>query len=465
MKNKFNHSILVITSVNVTDAVIKFARVAILARLLLPADFGIAATFWITVGILTAITEIGIEKIIIQDKDGNDPHFGAVAQTLLFGRGIIISVLILMFHNDLAVFFDVPEAANEFALLAILPLIKGLEHRDYIRKQRNMEFVPYAIFRISPEIVTLILVYPITMYFSDYRTFVYLAIVASTIRFFISHIIAKAPIRFAWDKELIKRIIRFGWPLMLSSILLVLTIEGDKLVISQYYSKHELGLFAVAFSFATLIPLTLGGVLQQIMLPYFSKIRDEREHLFKRTEEMNQLILWISIPGILIFLAFSSEIINFVYGNKFVEIHDMVKIIAAIFFIRLFRQVPNTLSLALGRTKDIMFSNLFRQVALVISIMLAIQNVDLYWIAATGLVGEILAIMVISNFLYRNIECHYSLWIQPILGFVLFASFSYFLIEQLTASGLQIILFFLVLITATYSAIHVVRKMNVLNTG
>lgn len=183
MKNKFNKSVLIIASAKVINAIFKFLRMAILARLLLPADFGIAATFWITVGILTAITELGIEKIIIQDKDGDNAHFGAVAQSLLFGRGVIISALILIFHNDLAVFFDVPEAANEFALLAILPLIKGLEHRDYIRKQRNMEFIPFATFEVSPELVTLILVYPITIYFSDYRTFVYLAIVATVVRF------------------------------------------------------------------------------------------------------------------------------------------------------------------------------------------------------------------------------------------------------------------------------------------
>lgn len=280
-----------------------------------------------------------------------------------------------------------------------------------------------------------------------------------------SHLIAETPIRFAWDKELTKKIIRFGWPLMLSSLLLVLTLEGDKLVISQYYSKHELGLFAVAFSFATLIPTNLAGVLQQIMLPYFSKIRDERKLLFKRIQEMNQLILWLSMPGILILLAYSHEIINFVYGKQFVEISVIVKIIAVVFFIRLFRQVPNTLSLALGRTKDIMFSNIFRQVALVITLMLAIKNVDLYWIATTGIVGELLAMMVISFFLYRNIECHYSLWLRPIIGFILFTGVAYFLIEGLVTFGLQIILFLLVLIIAGYSAIHSVGNMNELNRG
>ena len=465
MKNKFNHSVLVISAAKMTNAALIFLRMAILARLLMPADFGVAATFWITTGILAAITELGIDKILIQDKKGNDAHFGAVAQTLLFARGVIISVLILMFHYQFAIFFDVPEAAYEFALLAILPLLTGLEHRNYITKQRNMDFIPLAMYQIGPELITLILVYPLAVYFSDYRAFVYLSIAAGVARLTVSHIMADAPFRFAWDKELTKKIIRFGWPLTLSSLLLVLTLQGDKLIISQYYSKHELGLFAVAFTFATFIPNNLAGVLTQIMLPDFSKIRDNQKLLIKRVELMNQLFLWISIPGIFILLAYSSELIEFVYGKKFIEVSTIVKIIAVVFFVRLLRMIPNTLCITFGITKSIMFSNMFRQVALIISLILAVKNVELHWIAATGIIGELLAIIAVSFSICRIMECHYSFWIRPTIGLILYSFVAYFLVEGLVTSGMQIILFFFVLIMTGYSAMHALRNLNELNRG
>lgn len=465
MKNKFNHSVLVISAAKMTNAALIFLRMAILARLLMPADFGVAATFWITTGILAAITELGIDKILIQDKKGNDAHFGAVAQTLLFARGVIISVLILMFHYEFAVFFDVPEAADEFALLAILPLLKGLEHRSYITKQRNMDFLPFAIQQISPELITLILVFPLAFYFSDYRTFVYLSIAAVLVSLTVSHILADAPFRFAWDKEITKKIIRFGWPLTLSSVLLVLTLQGDKLVISQYYSKHELGLFSVAFAFATFIPNNLAGVLTQIMLPDLSKIRDDQNTLFKRVQLMNHLILWLSMPGIFILLAYSSELIEFIYGKKFIEVATIVKIIAVVFFVRLLRQVPNTLCVAFGTTKFVMFSNMFRQVALIISLILAVKNVELHWIAATGIIGELMAMVAVSFAICRTMECHYSFWLRPTIGLILYSFVAYFLIEGLVTSGLHIILFFFVLIMTGYSAIHALRNLNELNRG
>lgn len=465
MKNKFNNSVLIIGGAKIFNAMIKFLRIAILARLLSPIDFGISATFWIATSMLNAMTEIGIDKIIIQDKNGNDPHFGAVAQTLFFARGVFISALLLIFHNDFAVFFDVPEAANEFALLAIFPLLGGLEHRDYIRKQRNMEFVPFATFHITPEITTLILVYPITAYFPDYRAFVYMAIGASVVSLAVSHILADKPIRFAWDKEITKKIIRFGWPLTISSVLLMLTMEGDKLVISQYYSKHELGLFAVAFGFATLIPNNLAGVLSQIMLPYLSKIRDDRKILIKRSQLMNQLILWLSMPGIFILLAYSSELVEFVYGKKFIGISTIVKVIAVVFFVRLLRMVPNTLCIVFGATKSIMLSNMFRQVALAISIILAIKNVELHWIAATGIVGELVAMIAVSFSVRRLIGCHYSFWLRPTTGLILYSFVAYFLVEGLVNSELQIILFLLVIIFSGYSAMHAVRNLNELNRG
>lgn len=463
MKNKFNRSVLVIGAAKIISATIKFLRMAILARLLLPADFGIAATFWITVGILTAITEIGIDKIIIQDKNGDDEHFGSVAQTLLFFRGVLVSGLILIFHQEFAVFFDVPDAANEFALLAILPLLGGMQHRDFIRKQRNMDFIPFATFQISPEIVTLILVYPIAVYFSDYRAFVYMSIVASVVSLAMSHILADAPIRFAWDKEIIKKILRFGWPLTLSGILLVLTVEGDKLIISQYYSKHDLGLFAVAFAFATLIPNNLAGILTQVMLPYFSKIRDNKRILVDRVKTMNHMIVWLAISGTIIILAYSSEIIDIVYGKRFTEISPLVKIILIVFFVRLFRQVPNTLCVALGTTKPVLFSNIFRQIALAAALFLAINNAELYLIAASGILGEIVAMIAISFSVSKTIECGRFLWLQPVIIFISLTSVAYYLIDKLIIFDMGIILFLLVVIITTYSIFKVVNSLNELN--
>jgi len=465
MKDKFHQAVFVVGTAKMTNAVLIFLRMAILARLLLPADFGVAATFWITTGILTALTEIGIDKLIIQDKDGHQKHFGAVAQTFLLGRGVFLCALILIFHYDFAVFFDVPEAANEFALLAILPLLKGLEHRDYIRKQRNMNFVPLAIQQISPGLITLIFVYPIAIYFSDYRAFIYLSIITAVVSLSVSHILAETTISFSWDNKLTKKIIRFGWPLTISGVLLVLTLQGDKLIISQFYSKHELGLFAVAFSFATFIPNNFAGVLTQIMLPDFSKIRDDRKALLKRAKLMNNLVLWLSIPGIFVLLAYSSEIIEVIYSDKFVEVATIVKVIAVVFFIRLLRQVPNTLCVAFATTKSVMFSNMFRQIALAIALMLAIKNADLIWIGATGIIGELLAISAISFAIRRTMEYRYSTWLLPTLWLILYSFIAYFLIEGLIALNLPIILFILMLIITVYSAIHVLHNLNELNRG
>ncbi len=465
MKNKFNHSIFVIGMAKMTNAVLIFLRMAILARLLLPADFGVAATFWITTGILAAITEIGIDKILIQDNKGSEESFGAVAQTLLFARGVIISTLILTFHYEFAVFFGVPEAANEFALLAILPFLKGLEHRHYITKQRNMNFVPLAVYQISPELITIILVYPLAIYFSDYRAFVYLSIAAVSVSLIVSHMLADTPMRFAWDKALTKKIIKFGWPLTLSSALLVLTLQGDKLVVSQYYSKHELGLFSVAFAFATFIPNNIAGILTQIMLPDLSNMRDNKKVLFKRLQLMNQLIVWLSMPVIFVFLAYSSEIIEIIYGDKFIEVSTIVKVIAVVFFVRLFRQVPNTLCVALGATKFVMFSNILRQVALAISLILAIKDTELYWIAATGIIGELLAMISISYSICSSMKCRYSIWLRPTMWLILYSFLVYITIELLLAYGLQVTLLLFVLFMIGYSVMHVFRCLNALNKG
>lgn len=61
---------------------LSLARNFCIARLVSPEDFGVAATFALTLSMLEAIGDLSFNKLLIQDPEGEDPTLQAVLQSL-----------------------------------------------------------------------------------------------------------------------------------------------------------------------------------------------------------------------------------------------------------------------------------------------------------------------------------------------------------------------------------------------
>src|SRR6185503_4494893 len=70
--------------------VIRFGSVYFLQWYLLPDDFGVANTVGFFIVLLAALSDVGIEQAIIQNKRGDDPVFLNTAWTLHVMRGLVL---------------------------------------------------------------------------------------------------------------------------------------------------------------------------------------------------------------------------------------------------------------------------------------------------------------------------------------------------------------------------------------
>ena len=77
-----------------------FIRNIIIARLISPNDFGIAATFVITVSLLEMISDLAAHRLLVQAKDGNEERFQETAHLLMVVRGAVNAVLLFLLASS-----------------------------------------------------------------------------------------------------------------------------------------------------------------------------------------------------------------------------------------------------------------------------------------------------------------------------------------------------------------------------
>ena len=173
------------------DRVLQLLRNIIVARLVSPEDFGIAALFVMTISFLEMVSNLAVDTLLIQSPHGEKPRFQQTSQLMTAVRGLGIALILLLFAEPVARLFDIPEATWAFRLLAVVPLVRGLAHQDMIRCQRQLNFKLLLVTDISSQLISVSLAWPLAAWLGDYSVILYLILVQTLARTCISHIMAE----------------------------------------------------------------------------------------------------------------------------------------------------------------------------------------------------------------------------------------------------------------------------------
>jgi O-antigen/teichoic acid export membrane protein len=378
-----------------------FLRNVIVARLITPADFGIAATFAMTLSLVEMASNLAAEKLLVQSRHGDEERFLGTVHCVQAIRGVFNGVVLFCVAGVVAPLFGVPEATWAFRWLSLFPVFRGLIHQDINRFQRNMRFGPsISVEALSIGIMTL-LAYPLGVRLGDYSCMLWIILGQSALAALLSHRFAERRYRWAWDKIFAREMLLFGWPWLINGFLMFGIFQGDRFVIASadrlfhkgIYSLEDLGVYSVAFALTFAPTNLIAGISTSLFLPLLSNIRSEEDIFFRRYKFICEAI---ALAGgvFAIFLIGSGEwIVKVFFGEKYsLNAAALVAWLAAMQSLRIMRIGPTLAAMSRGDTKNAMYSNMARSLSFIAVLASAATGKSIVWIAASGFVGELLAI-------------------------------------------------------------------------
>ena len=405
------------------DRGLQFLRNIIVARLVSPEDFGIAALFAMTVSFLEMISNLAVDTLLVQSPNGEKLRFQQTSQLMMAVRGLGIALLLLLFAGPVARLFDIPTATWAFRLLAVVPLIRGLVHQDMSRFQRQLNFKPILATDIASQFISVLLAWPLAAWLGDYSAILYLILVQTLARTVISHVMAERSYTWGWEPIHAREIITFGWPLLINGILLFLIMQGDRFVIGaadnlfarETYSKTQLGFYSAAFVLASTITEAITSIVSPVMLPLLSRAQDFKEQFHKRCRFCIQIAVFILTPLGIFFILIGGWFLVLVYGNQYLAAVPLMGWLGATSSIRLLRVASATIALSKADSLNTTISNVFRSFSFGMAFICAALGVDLVWIAASGLLGELLAIGISIGMLKYRLAIPLKYFSKPLI--------------------------------------------------
>ncbi len=382
---------LILTSGRVSGALFGLIRNVLIARFISIENFGIAATFAVVISVVELISDIGIDRMIVQAKDGATEIFQKNAQFVHALRGIATSILIFVCASPIAVFFKIPDVIWAFQILALTPLLKGFIHLDIARVQREMNFLPAAVIIFVPQFIVMCLAIPFCLVFDDYRAALYLSMLQVFLQLCTSHALANRLYRWAVTRETLERIFHFGWPLVLNGFIVGLISQGDKALVGRFFSLEVFGVFTAAYGLVFLFASIVVSILQSYFLPMLSKDSENSSILQKRS----LVVLQISaVIGLMLSLGTSMlgpSILLMLYGPQFETAIPFLALIGIFQAIRMARSCLNTVAIASRLTTVALYMSLSRVIGFGLAITFAVLGSTIDVLLICSVVGELIA--------------------------------------------------------------------------
>lgn len=299
----------------------------VLARLLLPAEFGIVAMVTAITGLASAFADLGLSEATIQRKEiTHDQVSGLFWINVAVGLGLTLVTAALA--PLLAKFYREPRLVNITLLLSVTFLIGGLRVQPDALLKRQMRFASLAVRDLSAYALAVSLAITIAWRGAGYWALVALPLTLNFTQMALSWLMVK------WRPGPPRRgvgvgsLVAFGGNVAASYFILNLNRNADNVLIGWYWGATPLGLYSRAYNLLMLPVRQLSLPAASVAVPAFSKIQDEPELYARYFLRATSLIMWISASLFGFLFVTAEPIIVLILGPRWREAAPVFQILA-----------------------------------------------------------------------------------------------------------------------------------------
>ncbi|PCJ70535.1 MAG: hypothetical protein COA62_08130 [Rhodobiaceae bacterium] len=407
------------------------ARNFVVARLISPFDFGVAAAIAATLSVLELASDAAWDKLIIQASDGDDPALQAVCHSLMIIRGIILSVLLFAVAPFIATFFSVSEATSTFQCLAIAPLVRGFAHLDVKRFQRDLKFRADTDVVVLGQLLGVVVAIFAAYWLGDYRAMLAAILAQSLMLTLGAHYKAERPYRLAWGKVAIMRSMTFGWPLMLNGVVIVIAGQLDRFLVGGMLGVEQLALYAVAVMLISSPMLVVTKVVGALALPVLSKAQSDQSEFVVAYRSVGTFVFLSALAMFLPLGILGADLVTLIFGAAYAGPIQLVPWLVLGLGVRFIRGWPIVASLARGDTKNVLIVNLVRILGVVAGFVAIKMGAGIVGLAASLALGELFSF--VAGIVRQNMKSnmHMAAGADLLIIFLICCSMPIFLAEPL----------------------------------
>ena len=428
----------------------------ILARVLVPEDFGILASINMIISFVDLFTDAGFAKYLIQcdfDSDDERYNFANVAFWTNFAISSFMCLFICTFRERAAIMVGNPGYGTVIAVASFQLLITSFSSIQTALYRRDFDFKTLFITRVTMALVPLIVTVPLAVVTRSYWSLVIGSVSSAFLNALILTIKSRWKPRFYYSFNQLKKMLSFSVWSLVEAVAYWLTTWADIFIIGAMFSAYYLGIYKNSLNMVNSIMALVKASIIPVLFSSLARLKHNKVEFESVYYSIQRLTSCLLIPmgiGLFIFRDLATAIL---FGNQWGEAANIVGAwsLASMIFI-IFTSFNGEVYKAVGKPK-ILFAFEFTYLVIMIPVCYITKEFGFWALVYTrsllvcgqaliglGFMNKYLRFKV-TDMLKNVFEPFVSALLMGIVGFLLLKIYSG-IIWQLLSIALCVVVYF-----------------------
>lgn len=408
----------------------------ILARLLVPADFGIVAMAMSVIAIIELASAFSFEIALIQKRELTRAHYDtAWTLNLIFAVACAIATALLAYPATL--FYAEPRLAPVMYALAASWVLLGAQNIGVVDFRRNMDFSREFALLVSKKLVAFVITLSLAVTLRSYWALVAGTIAGRAAGLLLSYGMQSYRPRFSMAAS--RELFSFSGWMLFYNIADVALNKIPQFLIGRIHGPQALGFYTVGAEIAHLPSTDLIAPINRAVFPGYARSAVEPQALKQAFLGVIGVILLFAPPASIGVAVIAEPLVRVLLGEQWMEAVPVIQVLAisgGIFAIN-----SNNVSayFALGRSKLASLILLFRLALLIPLLAVLSHRMGILGVAYAELGASIAALAISYPALFRTLKLSWrdylaAVW-RPILAALLMGAAVDMLLARIPASA------------------------------
>lgn len=296
---------------------LQFGVNLVLARLLLPSDFGAIGMIEIFIVVSQTLIDGGFAAALIQKKTPSQTDYSTIFYWNMFISTFFYGIIFLI-APWVADFFNLPVIRPLLRVIGLGLIISSLSiiQTNRLRKQLELNKLAAANFLSYLMGGTMAIVAAYSGW--GVWSLVVLQLGYNTVLATVLWLITRWHPSLIFSTRSLRELFNFGGYLLAAGLLQEICKNLQGIIIGKRFSSTAMGLYSQAYKLDRISSYTLPNILVQVMYPVYASVQDDDDRLVGMLGLNTRLISFVIFPLMAILILIAEPLIVFLYGMKWV---------------------------------------------------------------------------------------------------------------------------------------------------
>jgi lipopolysaccharide exporter len=379
------------TTATVLTTILQFGQIAILARMLTPAAFGVVSICTLVTTFFSVFVNLGFSNSIIYKQESN-----AKALSTLYYLNLILGVLaftLIYFSSPLIVnFYHEPKLTKVVRLASLLFLIIYFGQIYSFLLQKELKFKAIAAIDIVGNVVGTAATILLAYLGYEELSLIYGGLALHTTRTILQVVFGRKLFTptLHFDLSGVKDHLRFGAFNLGEGVVSFIQNNSDNILIGGMLGVKALGYYTLALQLAIFPVNKLNPIILQVAYPIIAKMKDDPQNLKKSYLKILDFLIFLNLPLLAGLFITAESVVPLLYGPGWESTFPLIKIFVVISFFSCINHPLFTLVYSKGKPNILFYLNL---ITLIIKLPL-LYVLGKYWQVTGIAVAYLIATLV-----------------------------------------------------------------------